>query len=250
MSITAVATLGTGAEGGSSDTSFTLTTSAQLDAGNEGILVVVTDNNDATGETTHHSSVTDTDANTYSKLAEYTYSPGSVALDGVTVSIWRVRPASNLASAATVTITLANNATDKCASFYEFSSANAMEIVGTTQFTASNVTHPPSVSISGLSSKEYLFFRGVGKEINTTTALTPTTSYTAIEGTRSRNNSAAVTVRGEFIIATATGHTSAPTMNTISDTATAFIALQESAGGGGGATLVDIIGMGVIPFPR
>lgn len=237
MAIAEVGSLGTGAEGNSSDTSFTLTTTADLNAGNEGILVIVSDNAaEATGETNHHTSVTDSGSNTWEKLAEYTYSAASAAGDGLCTSFWRVRPGSTLSSGATVTMNQSANCAEKCASLHEFTATNPLQYVtGSKQNSsqASPATNPESLAISGLTSKEYLFFRSVGKEINSTTALTPTTNYTAIAGTRSRNNAAAVIVRGEFRILTGTGSTSAPTLNVISDTVGIFLALEETAAGGG-----------------
>ena len=231
MAIVSVGTLGTAAEGGSSDSTLALVTSATLNANNVGVLAVASDNAGASGNTSHHTSVTDGASNTYSKIYEYTYSPGSSAADGVTVSIWVVRPASDFASGGTVTINQSGNTAEKCASFWEFTSGAALQKAGTQQTEGANTNHPTSLTIGSLSSKEYLFFRVVGKEVNTTTALTPTTNYTAITGTRSRNNSAAITIRGEFRILTGTGDTSSPTMNTISDTASIYVALEEVASG-------------------
>lgn len=231
MAIVSVGTLGTGAEGASADSTLTLTTSAALEAGNVGVLGVVSDNAGATGNTNHHTSVTDSGSNTYTKIYEYTYSPGSTAADGVTVSIWVVRPGSDLASASTLTINQSANTAEKCASFWEFTSGAALQMAGTQQTEGSNQGNPTSMAISGLTSKEYLFFRVIGKEINSTTALTATASHTAIDGTRSRNNAAAVLIRGEFRILTGTGDTSAPTMNVITDTANIFVALEEVSGG-------------------
>lgn len=231
MAIVAVATLGTAAEGASTDSAMTLTTAATLEAGNVGVLAIASDNAGASGNTNHHTSVTDSGSNTYTKIYEYTYSPGSTAADGVTVSIWVVRPASNLASGATVTMNQSANTAEKCASFYEFTSGAALQQAGTQQTSGANESHPASLTVSGLTSKEYLFFRVVGKEVNTTTVLTPSTSFTAIDGTRSRNNSAAITIRGEFRILTGTSATSSPTMNVVCDTASIFVALEEAAGG-------------------
>lgn len=231
MAITSVDTLGTAAEGNSSDSTLALVTSATLNANNVGVLAIASDNAGASGNTDIHSSVTDSNSNTYSKIYEYTYSPGSSAGDGVTVSIWTVRPSSDFASGGTVTMNQSANNAEKCASFWEFSAGAALQMAGTQQTAGSNTNHPGSLTIGSLSSKEYLFFRVVGKEINTTTALTPTTNYTTITGTRSRNNTNAITIRGEFRILTGTGDTSNPTMNVISDTASIYVALEEVSSG-------------------
>lgn len=227
MAFVSVATLGTVGEGGSSDATLALTTTATLEAGNLGILVIVSDNAGATGETNHHTSVTDSNSNTYTKIREYTYSAGGAAADGVTVSIWWVRPGSDLNSGSTVTMTQSANTAEKCASMWEFTMGADVQQAGTAQFTGMFTSNPGSVSISGLTSKEYLFIRAIGKEVNNTTVLTPTTGYTAIDGIRSRNNSAAVTLRGEFRILTATGDTSNPTWNVLADTSAIYVAIEE-----------------------
>lgn len=240
MAITSVGTLGTAAEGASSDTTLALVTSATLEAGNVGVLAIASNNAGATGNTNIHTSVTDSGSNTYSKVYEHTYSPGGVEADGVTVSIWTVRPASDFASGGTVTMNQSANNAEKCASFWEYSAGAALQMAGTQQTEGANTNHPTSLTIGSLTSKEYLFFRVVGKEINTTTALTPTTNYTAITGTRSRNNAAAITIRGEFRILTGTGDTSAPTMNVISDTASIYVALEEVSSGTDAMTAAGI----------
>lgn len=232
MALASVGSLGTAGEGASGDDSLALTTSATLEAGNLGILLIVSDNAGASGNTNHHSSVTDSNSNTYTKLYEQTYSPGSTGGDGVTVSAWWVRPSSDLNSGSTVTMTQSANTAEKCATMWEFTTGAGIEVAGTVQTSGSNTNHPGSLAISGLTSGEYLYIRAVGKEVNSTNALTATTNYTTFDGTRSRNNSAAVLVRGEFRIETDTGDTSNPTMNVIADTVNIFLAVKESAAAG------------------
>jgi len=238
MALANVGSLGTAASAGTGATSLVMTTGATLEAGNAGVLIAVSDNVSATGNTNDHTGVVDsTGSNTYTKIYENTYSLAGSAADGVTVSIWTVKAASQLTSGGTVTMSWSATINDSCATFEEFTLTNALELAQTPpqleQSAASS--HPISRTISSLSSQEYLFVRAVGKEINSTTVLTATSGFATFTGTRSRNNAAATLVRGEWDIATGTGSTSAPSMNVISDTTSIFVALKEGAGGGGSA---------------
>jgi hypothetical protein len=84
-----------------------------------------------------------------------------------------------------------------------------------------------SAAFSGLPSQERLYYRGLGKEANSTTDITVSTSFTAATLTRSRNNASAVLLRAEFRINTSTGETSNPTLAVTGDTAAVFVALEE-----------------------
>ena len=229
MASTSVGRRGTGSGSGAGST-VVITTSAQLDAGNVGLLVFVTDNTQTTeGYSSNHSTVADSGGNNWTKWQEYTNGNGA-AQDGVTVSIWYLRPASNLASGATITCTVDTANYDRCASAWEFTAAadltnSASDVANATD--ASNGFG--SVSHSGLSSLSRLYFRGLGKEANSTTQITVSTGFTAITAARSRNNAAAVLVRGEFRINTSTGETSNPTLAVTGDTAGIFLALEESS---------------------
>jgi hypothetical protein len=79
-----------------------------------------------------------------------------------------------------------------------------------------------------LASAARLYFRGLGKEANSATSMTPSTSFTQITGTRSRNNADAIMLRGEFRINTSTGETSNPTLAVSGDNAGIFMALVEA----------------------
>ena len=230
MAITSVGTLGTGISSTSSS-NFTFTTTSQIEANNEAILVVVTDNIVTTDTNSNtHTSVTIGAANMI-KLGEYTNGNGSAGT-GVTTSIWRYRPSSSVGSGTTVTMNLSGSVTDKTSSMWEFTSTNPLMLDATP---ASNpiynvndvATSWGSVSFSGLSSTLRLYFRGLGREANTTTALTTSSNFTTITPQRSRNNASAVMVRGEFRINTSTGETSNPSVGTSGDNAAVFVALVE-----------------------
>ena len=233
MAIASVGTLGTGASGTSSN-SFTITTTAALEAGNTGIVAVSSDNTStgADGDGGEITSVTDSAGNTWVKLGEYGNNNGSAAA-GAVAAVWMTRAQFTLASSGTITINFVSNRTDKCACAWEFTTAGGGLILVSGPVTPDAVDASNgfgSVSISGLSSLSRLYFRGLSKEANTTTDITPSTSFTAISPTRSRNNAAAVIVRGEFRINTSTGETSNPTLAVSGDTAGVFVALEERGG--------------------
>ena len=233
MSITSVGTLGTGTSSTSSN-NFSFTTSGALESGNEAILVVVTDNigtTDGTGQNEHTGVTYNSVAMT--KLGEY-INANAAARGGVTVSLWKYRPSSTVSTGVTVSISLSGNATDKVCSMWEFTATNPLTLDATpasnpvtNQVDASNGFG--SASFSSLSSTNRLYFRGLGKEANSTTTNTATTNFTNITAQRSRNNANAVLVRGEFRINTSTGETSNPTLAVSGDSAGIFVALVETS---------------------
>lgn len=231
----AIANVGAGGSGVSStsSTSFTLTTTAAYDVGDFGVLCVTTDNiATADGDTNTHTSVTG-GTGTWAKIGEYTNTVGGAAGDGVCTSLWVFDPSGTNAISTVFTINLSGNATDKAAQIQKLTKASGKGIR-----LAAGVTNPitngtdasngfGSVAFSGLSSANRLWFRALGKEANSTTSITPTTSFTQGQNIRSRNNAAAVISRAEFRINTSTGLTSNPTLAVTGDTAAVYAALEE-----------------------
>jgi len=256
MAIASGGTLGTGVSSTSS-TTFTLTTATNtLASGDFAILTVATDNTaTADGASTDHSSVSG-GTGTWTKLGEYTNTVGGAAADGVTTSLWLFEATGTMSTGTVITVTLGTARVDKVASFWKFTKAGGQSIRLDTEPATNPIGNGVdasngfgSVSFSGLTSAARLYFRGLGKEANTTTAITVSTSFTAITGNRSRNNASAITLRGEFRINTSTGETSNPTLAISGDTAGLFAALVEYTPAVTEA-LVDMIGVGVIPFAR
>jgi hypothetical protein len=234
MAIASVGTLGTGTSSASS-TSFTLTTATNsLASGDFGLLVICTDNVSTTtgANVKDHTSVTG-GTGKWRKLAEYTNARGAAA-GGVTVSVWLFEPTATLNTGSTITMNLASAAVDKCASFWKFTKAAGTRIMVDTEPSANAVGNSVnaandfgSAAFSGLSSASRLYFRGLGKEANTVTALTASSGFSQITNTRSQNGTNAVAVWGEFIIDTSTGETSNPTLGVSGDAAGVFLALKE-----------------------
>ena len=244
MTISSVGTLGT-ASHSTSSTSFTLTTTATLNEGNNAILVIAIDNTatGADGDYSEVSSITDSAGNSWYKLSEYTNTNSSAGA-GVTVSVWVSFAFTQLSSGGVITINLSNSVTDKAASAWEFA-GNGTNRINNEYVAVKNATDGSNGFGSSLQDTfnvpgdNRLYFRGLAKEANTTTALTPTASFTAISNERSRNDANAVCVYGEFIISTNPDETSNPTLAVSGDTAGVFLALFEDPaapiGGGGGS---------------
>jgi len=256
MAIASGGTLGTGVSSTSS-TTFTLTTATNtLASGDFAVLTVTTDNTaTADGDSTDHTSVAGGTGN-WSKIGEYTNGNGAAAA-GVTTSLWLFEATGAMAVGTVITITLGTARVDKVASFWKFTVAAGKILELDTEPATNPIGNGVdasngfgSVAFSGLTSKERLYFRGLGKEANTTTAITVSGSFTAITGNRSRNNASAITLRGEFRINTSTGETSNPTLAVSGDTAGLFAALIEADPPAPSVFLKDIIGAGIIPWPR
>jgi hypothetical protein len=223
-----------GAVGTSTDgTSFQLTTTATVEAGNLAILGIVFDNlTGTTGDNSEVTSVSDSAGNTWVKGGEYTYGQSTPG-EGVTSSCWYSRLTSQLTSGGTITVNFSGTVTAMCCSGWEFTVGAAVTAaaapVGSATTTANGYG---SVAFSGLSSANRVYFRVMGRETNIadTTQITPSTNFTAITAIRSHNSAASVCLRGEFRVNTSTGETSNPSIvNNAQDSSGIFIALEEAS---------------------
>ena len=182
-------------------TSIVFTTSAAAEAGNVVVVIVAKDNTQTTdGNTSEVSSITDSaGGNTWTKAREFCNGQGATA-GGATVSVWYSKLTNAIPSGGTITANLANSITAKAISAWEFSIAAGatISIAGTPQDLANDGADPGSMTIGGLSSREYLFIRGIAAETNSTTALTPTANFTAFSGNQTSGDGAAtnMAVRG------------------------------------------------------
>lgn len=228
MAIASVGSFGIGASG-TSGTTLVFSPTAQLDAGNLAVLVIAADNVGTTdADFSEVLSVQDSVGNWWRKVGEFTNGQTAAAA-GVTCSIWMTRATVTLTTGGTVTVTFSNAIIDKCCSGWEFTVGANVGVYGKNQNATDGSAGFGSLTVGSLASRSYLFLRGFGKEANSTTALTVTTNYTTMTATRSRNNAAAILVRGEFRIVTATTETSNPTMAVTGDTASVMVALGESS---------------------
>lgn len=234
MAIASVGTLGTGTHSTSANSFTHVTATNALAAGDFALLAIVTDNiQTTTGNSSDHTGVSG--GGTWEKLGEYTNGQ-SAAGAGVTTSLWLLQATGAVNIGTTITMSLSGAVVDKTSSAWKFTKGAGMRIRLSIPFTlnpvanavnASNGFGSSALTSSPSTSAARLYFRAMGKEANSTTALTVSSGFTTITAQRSRNNAAAVLVRGEFRINTSTGETSNPTMAVLGDTAAVFAALEE-----------------------
>lgn len=217
------------------DTALECTTSAQLDANNVGVFIFASDNqcNGSGTETftnqNEHTTAT-IDGNSMTKLFEVCSDIDGGVDNGVTCSAWTYRAVANIASSAAVVFNLANSKASKVALGREFSvsAGNSLAIAGSDE-EAYDSAVVGSLALSSLASKEYLFLRGLCRESESGTQITPTTNYTnwGIATANTGVSATSIQARGEHRVLTGTGDTSAPTTGS-GDWVTFYIALQET----------------------
>lgn len=222
-----VGNIGTAAN--TSGSTLALIPTTQLNVGNVGIIVVVFDNvSTIDGETNECLSVADNAStnNLYIKLGEWCNS-NAAATAGVITAVFMVKCRVAVAITNTITITFSSSIFDKVASMWSFAVAYNLRVATRIPNVTDASTNFGSLTTSTIPNKEYLFFRGMGKQVNSTTQITPTVGHTAITAARSRNGGAAQIVRGEFIINTSTSDTSNPTLAVVGDTSSYLFALEQ-----------------------
>src|SRR5437870_1439557 len=220
------ANVGTGA------TSWTFGTSAQLTAGNVGVIVLATDNVAITdGNTNDHSSITDAAGNTWTKAREWTNAISAVA-DAATVSVWYSKASFNLASGGNITVNLSGSIAAKAVTCWQFTmGASNMIVVEGGADKSDDQADASLITLAGLPNIEHLFIRGTASEASGQT-YTASTNYTAFNSTSSTfvggATSTSMDARGEFRIFTATTDTTDPAMSsTTRDRASTMVALRE-----------------------
>lgn len=222
-----------------SDTTLTCTLdTGHFEAGHAAIVWAATDNVATTdGETTLHSSITDSKSNVYTKACEFTNGQGAAAA-GATVSVWFSKLATQLnGSTDSITLTTASAVTAKAIFAAEFAIGvgSVISLVGTCQTLANDNADAGSQTISGLASQEYLFVRGIATESRQATSMTATSGYALFgidgcENTAGGTGASNIGACGETRILTGTGDTSDPTLaDTTNDNASVFVALKEAA---------------------
>src|SRR5437870_974588 len=218
-----------------SATSWTFATSAQLTAGNVGVIVLATDNVATTnGNTNDHSSITDAAGNTWTKAREYTTTETNAVADAATVSVWYSKASANLASGGNISVNLSGSIAAKAVTCWQFTmgAGNTIALEGGAD--KSDVQADAGlITLSGLPNTEHLFIRGTASEASGQ-SYTASTNYTAFTHTSSTfvggATSTSMDARGEFRIFTATTDTTDPAMSSTSrDRASTMVALKEVA---------------------
>lgn len=234
-------------------TSGTVTASASVGAF---VFVLVAKDNTATTDVTTQEvvSVFDSAGNTYNHIGSFTNGQGA-ALAGAHIAVF-AKVITNAITIGSTTFTADPDGTvDMCfvAWVATVGAGNGVRVAGSIQTLANDGADPGSMSISGLTSKEYLFLRAIALESELTTVVTPSTNYAPINGTISSTagaSAANMRVAGEWDIDTNTGTTSDPTLFA-ADCASLLVAFEEFTPVAGlGALLSDnrskLIGGGLV----
>jgi hypothetical protein len=228
--------------------SWTITTTGVLNAGELGVIVLALDNtNTSDGDQNIVSSVTDSAGNTWSKAAEHQNGQSGQTLPGGTIcSIWYVVATSTLNSGGTISVSFAANLDARAATHWAFTKGASTTIsVGGANTVQGDGINLPSLTLSGLTSREYLWIRGSSCETSSDSYVA-STNFTAFTVTNAKSTGGASATnqcaRGEYRIATATSQTTDPDQGNF-DSASILVAFYEAAGGtitpssvGGGLT--------------
>lgn len=210
-------------------TSVTNNLSATTASAGDLVIVRVALDNTSTvdAQTSEVSSITDSvGGNTWTKYGEFCNGQGGAG-SGATVSVWGTVLA-NAMSAATITANLANSVTAKAMRITSCTIGAGVTIsVNSLQTLANDGADPGNMTISGLSSAEYLFIRAIAVE-DPGVSLTPTASYNDTGSTATSGGGAATNmgIHGEYRILTGTGDSSNPTV-VAADSASVYFALKE-----------------------
>lgn len=238
MAWASVGTLGTVGSATANQASLVLTTSAALEAGNVGVVLVAVDNNQTTdGDEGAVSGVVDSAGNTWIKGREFTNGQGA-AQAGIVCSLWYVLAGTTLASGGTITISF-TNATSRDASSataweYTVAAGSTISVAGTNTLAEDAATNPASLDVT-TANAEHLRIRAVAEENNGTT-FTQTAGWTKFTDAQSAGgggSAAKVAIHGEFHISTGTGDASDPSgIAAVADLASVYVALLETLSAG------------------
>lgn len=239
MTFASVGSLGTVGSSALNQTSLVLTTTATLEAGNVGVVLIAVDNNQTTdGFEGAVSGVQDSAGNIWQRPdaggvnGEYTNGQGT-AQTGIVCSVWFVKAGAQLNSGGTITVSFTNtNVRDaSAASAWEFTvTAGAIVIADAVAVLAEDATsNPGSLNVTTVNA-ECLRIRAVAEENNGLT-MTATAGWTKFTDTQSQSGGASVSkvaIHGEFRISTGTGDASDPSgLAVAADLASVYVALRE-----------------------
>lgn len=212
-------------------TSVTVTTSAQLDSGNLGIIAIAFDNlATADGASTDCTSVT-VGGQAVTKIAEYTNGLGAAA-GGSALWVGYIIASGNIASGSNVVANFSGSVTAKALVGWEFTrdTSKTITLDGIANLDQDGtLVDMGSVAISGAENVEHVWVRLTASERNVTSAMTPTSGWTEI--TRASTSGGAgdsnITALGEFVISTGTSATSDPTLG-VNDSISIGFGLYEA----------------------
>lgn len=192
------------------------------------VITVVRDNAGGGGATNQIVSISNGAGNTFTKVGEWTNSP-SGANSGTTVAIFYTTVTSAISIGSTLQASFPNSPTAAAISAYNFGIASG-KTFGVELFNTSDSTADiGSLTSTTVPLDSYLFFRGIGGEINNS-SMTPTSGWTAISATNTTGGTGITnqSIRGEFTIATSTSETSNPTTGLTVDWATILVTFKAT----------------------
>lgn len=234
--------LGTANSKTANQASTTLVTSAALNSGELGVIIIGVDNNQTTdGDEVAVTSITDTSSNTWVKGKEFTNGQGA-AQSGATCSLWYTNCTSTMASSGTITINFSNSASRDASACTAaaFTKTGTASVEGTPGSLADDNQDPGSLNVT-TANIECLRIRGIATETSTTSpafaktaAFDGTFTDAVTSGGAGATNMAA---RGEYDISTGTSQASDPTLFGATDHASVYVAFKES-----GAISVSVTG--------
>lgn len=236
MAWTSVGTLGAVAVKAANQTSLLLGTGATAEAGNVVVVVVVVDNaGTADGDNADITSITDSvGGNTWTKAKEFTNAQGAAGA-GTCVSVWFSKLANEIPFNGGITANFASaTAVDAAAmTAWEFTigAGNVVTVKGSADL-ADDGVDPSAITVSGLTSQEYLWVHGLGAEGPDNDAYTWDADYSQFSADGTTGGAAASNqhVRGGFRIFTGTADTVDVTSTTADrDYAQVLAALLEAA---------------------
>jgi hypothetical protein len=175
-------------------------------------------------------SVSDSQGNAYTRIAEYTRTDGSAA-DGIIAGYFYSILTTALTVAAVDTVTVTTPEVDaKAIGIHQFSCNGIDNIAGENEAFGTGTN--PSVTLGSLDSGEYLWLGLVGWEGKSNEAWTEDADYTAYGdpiGSVAGNAATCASLQGGWRIFTGTTDTYAPTKGASNDYVAILVALEESA---------------------
>lgn len=228
MALSDLGSLGT-ANHKTSSTGIAITTTQATAVGDIVTVQVATDNSVSTvGETSTHTSVTDTAGNTYTKVGEQTNGTGG-ANAGVTLSVWRSVHTSALASGDSITFARSGSVSAKAMSARRFGRTSGSTLSYPTPQTNAQTGVPAPLTISGMTASiEKLMVRCAAVESNAASITTETSGWTLGNDIGTSGGSAAtnVSTRAEYLIGTGTSYTSEPSGNNLQGCSIMFAVVE------------------------
>lgn len=233
---TALSNVGSGSSKFAGQTTLFITnsnTNTNIPSNTFYVIVVTFDNLTGTdgdnGEVLSISSAVNTSDMLFTKAKEFTNGNGS-SLAGSTTSIWYGVTTATITGGFNITITF-NGAPTSATAVIKYFSKGASTSIGvstTTGTLANDNADAGSITLSSLTSQEYLFIRSCAVENNTSTG-TASTNFTNLIAAFGTTGGSAVTNmwnQSEYRITTTTSQASDPTTGS-ADIASAMVAFYE-----------------------